>query len=226
MTVQIAKRLFNVSEYHRMAEAGVLSEDDPVELIQGEIIEKTSRGVAKRLFDVNEYHQLAQAGILAEDDRVELINGEIVEMSPINSPHASCVSRLDDLLHEQVGRKAQMRVQNPIQLDDLSEPQPDLALVKPRKDHYAHAHPRPQDVLLVIEVADTSLEYDRLVKIPTYARAGIPEPWLVDLNREVIGAFDHPVNGACQSYREFHRSEMITSKTIPELTLAVDDILG
>ncbi len=222
----VAKRLFSVNEYHRIGEAGILSEDDRVELIDGEIIEKTSRGVVKRLFDVEEYHRLADAGILSEDDRVELVTGEVVEMSPIGSHHAACVRALQELVQEKLRRTAQVSVQNPIQLDEHSEPQPDVALLKPRKDRYAHAHPKPADVLLVIEVADTSIEYDRSVKLPLYAHAEIPEAWLVDLNQQLIQAFSAPRSGQYQTSFQFRSGETITSTSLPSLTLGVDEILG
>ncbi len=182
--------------------------------------------IAKHLFDVSEYHRLAQAGIFLEDDRVELINGEVVEMSPLGSAHAACVNTLDDLLHEKLRGLAQISAQNPIQLDDYSEPQPDVAVLKPRTDRYARAHPRPEDVFLVIEVADTSIEYDRRVKLPLYARAAIPEAWLVDLNQELISVFSDPRDGEYQNYREFKRGETIASEGVANLNLAVDDILG
>jgi Uma2 family endonuclease len=181
--------------------------------------------IAKHLFDISEYHRLAQAGIFSEDDRVELIKGEVIEMSPIGSAHAACVSRLDDLLHTSVRHSVQIRVQNPLQLDDFSEPEPDIALVRPRKDHYALAHPRPEDVLSVIEIADTSIEYDRHVKLPMYARAGIPEAWLIDLNQDVIGKFSEPRDGQYPTYGEARRGETIASTVLPTLTLAADDIL-
>jgi Uma2 family endonuclease len=182
--------------------------------------------VAKHLFDVSEYHRLAQAGIFLEDDRVELINGEVVEMSPIGSRHAACVRAIEELSHEKLGRSVHISVQNPILLDDYSEPEPDLAILQRRPDRYARAHPRPEDALLVVEVADTSIDYDRLIKIPLYARAGIPEVWLVDLNQELIGVFCDPRDGEYQTYREFKRGETIASKGVANLNLAVDDILG
>jgi Uma2 family endonuclease len=125
---------------------------------------------AARRFSVHEYHQMAAAGILNEDDPVELIEGEIVEMPPMGSPHAACISRLTQILVTQAGNLADVRVQLPVRLDERSEPEPDLALVKPRADSYASAHPGPDDVLSVIEVADTTLHYDRSVKGPLYAR--------------------------------------------------------
>jgi Uma2 family endonuclease len=182
--------------------------------------------IAKHLFDVREYHRLAQAGIFAEDDRVELINGEVVEMSPIGSAHAACVSRLEALLHESVGHIVQIRVQNPVLLDDYSEPEPDITLVKTREDFYVRAHPKPEDILLVVEVADTSIDYDRLIKLPLYARAGIPAAWLVDLTQELVRVFSGPREGKYQNYREFKRGETITLKGVPELTLSAEDLLG
>src|ERR1700675_3419950 len=114
----------------------------------------------KRLFTVVEYHRMAEAGILGEDDRVELLEGEVVQMSPIGSRHASCVKRLVDIfIPLQVGRKVILSVQDPIELGEHSEPQPDLTVLKPRPDFYAKAHPGPADVFLVLEVAETSAAY-------------------------------------------------------------------
>jgi Uma2 family endonuclease len=131
--------------------------------------------VQRRLFTVEEYHRMAEAGILSEDDRVELIEGELVTMSPIGSRHAACVARLTALLFP-VGGRGILWVQNPIRLGARSEPQPDVALLRYRPDFYASAHPGPEDVLLVVEVAETSADADRSLKIPLYARYGIPKP--------------------------------------------------
>lgn len=113
---------------------------------------------------------MAQAGILAEDDRVELIDGDLIDMRPIGSRHAGAVSRLTSLFGAGVGAEAIVSVQNPVQLDRYSQPQPDLALLRPRADFYAESHPQPADVLLIVEVAEASLDYDRDVKVPLYAR--------------------------------------------------------
>jgi Uma2 family endonuclease len=133
--------------------------------------------VSRRLFTVHEYDQMVQAGILHEDDRVELIEGEIIEMAAIGSRHAACVNRLVQLFVMHVAGQAIVHAQNPIRLSERTEPEPDLSLLKPRPDFYAAGHPGPQDVLLVIEVADSSIGFDREIKIPLYARAGIPEVW-------------------------------------------------
>ncbi|MGH8507327.1 MAG: Uma2 family endonuclease [Gammaproteobacteria bacterium] len=136
-----------------------------------------------------DYHRMGEAGIFAEGDRVELIEGEIIEMAPIGSQHAACVARLQKLLERSAGDQAIIWVQNPVVLNDHSEPEPDICLLRPRRDFYASAHPHPADVLLIIEVADTSLAYDRDVKLPLYARQGIPEAWIVELENKCVHVF-------------------------------------
>jgi Uma2 family endonuclease len=130
---------------------------------------------------VGEYFRMGEAGVLGTDLRCELIEGEIIDMSPIGPPHASATNRLAALLSEAVHGKAIVSAQNPVVLGGLSAPQPDLALLRYRDDYYAQAHPGPADVLLLIEVADTSLAYDRDTKLPLYARFRVPEVWVVDI---------------------------------------------
>ncbi len=127
----------------------------------------------RRRFTVHEYHQMGQAGILGEDDRLELLEGEIVEMAPIGSRHQAVVDRLTRLFSNRLGDAAVVRVQGPVRLGEETEPQPDLLLLAPRADFYASAHPGPDDVLLLVEVSDSSTEYDREMKLPLYARYGI-----------------------------------------------------
>ena len=182
--------------------------------------------LSRRLFTVHEYHQMAQAGILNEDDRVELIEGEIVQMASIGSRHAACVDRLTQLFSTRVMGRAIVRVQNPILLSEYSEPQPDLALLRPRPDFYATAHPGPRDILLVVEVADTSAGIDRAAKIPLYARTGIPEAWLVDLLEDRIEVHRQPTPQAYRQVQYLERGATLTLEAFPDLTLAVDDILG
>jgi Uma2 family endonuclease len=133
----------------------------------------------KRLFTVREFEQMDQAGIFREDDRLELIDGEIFAMAPIGSRHAACVRRLRRLSTPALGERALVDVQNPIVLHDRSEPLPDVILLQPRADFYAASHPWPSDVFLMVEVADTSLDYDQEVKVPAYARSAILEVWVV-----------------------------------------------
>lgn len=157
-----------------------------------------SHQFAKRWFSVGDYYRMAEAGILTADDRVELIEGEVLEMSPIGSRHAACVKRLNTLLNRQVGHTVIVSVQDPIYIDDFSEPQPDIALLRPRADFYAEEHPTSSDVLLVVEMADTSVELDRSKKLPLYARAGVPEAVIVVLPEEIIEAHAEPVGGRYQ----------------------------
>ena len=180
----------------------------------------------KHYFNVHEYHRMAEVGLLSEDSRVELIEGEIIEMSPIGSTHGGTVNRSSKLLHRKLDDIAIVSVQNPVHIDDFSEPQPDLALLKPRKDFYSRSHPTPEDVLVVIEVADTSVHYDRNVKLPLYARAGIPEAWLMILRKEVVEVHSQPKNGKYQKVQRLKRGKSLTSPTIPGLSCRVEDLLG
>jgi Uma2 family endonuclease len=169
----------------------------------------------RRLFTVEEYYQMAEAGIISRDERVELIEGEIVAMAAIGSRHAACVDRLNYFLSQRVGGRALVRVQNPIRLDQFSEPQPDIALLRPRADFYAFAHPGPADVFLVVEVADTSVDFDREVKIPLYARAGIPEAWLVDLTGDCMTAYRGPSARVYQDVQHLQRGQSLFPEAFP-----------
>ena len=141
-------------------------------------------------FTVHDYHRMGEAGILHEDDRVELIEGELVEMTAIGTRHFSCVNRLTRMLVMNVGDEAIVSVQNPVRLNEYNEPQPDFTVIRPRD--YRESLPKPEDVLLLIEVSDTTLAYDRGVKLPLYARAGIREVWIVDLPGETIERHTDP----------------------------------
>jgi Uma2 family endonuclease len=143
-------------------------------------------------FTVDEYRLMGETGIFHEDDRVELIEGEIFEMTPIGSPHSGTTNRLQTLMIRAVGDRAVVSTQNPVILGEYSEPQPDIALLRPRDDFYSAYHPTPADVLLLIEVAESSLPYDREVKLPLYARHDIPAVWLVDLRNQQLLQFSQP----------------------------------
>ena len=146
----------------------------------------------KHQLSVHDYHRMVEAGILSADLRVELIGGEIIDMAPIGSRHAAIVNRLNQMFSLACGVDAIVAVQNPVVLGDDSEPQPDLTLLRPRDDFYAARHPRPEDMLLIVEVADTTRSYDRDVKLPLYALHGIPETWLVDLEASTVTRFSRP----------------------------------
>jgi Uma2 family endonuclease len=141
---------------------------------------------------VADYYRMGEAGVFAPDARVELIEGEVIDMAPIGSRHGSAVKRLNTLLTSALGSRVVVAVQDPLRLSDLSEPEPDLMLLKPRADFYAGAHPTAAEVLLLIEVADTSARYDREVKLPLYARHGVPEVWIVDLDARLLRFFRSP----------------------------------
>ena len=180
----------------------------------------------RRRFTADEYHRMAEAGVLRADDRVELVDGEIVEMSPIGSRHAACVDRLMVLLSRSLAGQGILRVQGPVRLDPHSEPQPDLSILRSRADFYASAHPGPGDVLLMVEVADASLRYDRDIKVGLYARAGIPETWLVDLQNERVDVFTQPTPQGYRTSRQIRRGERLASQALPAASLPVDEILG
>lgn len=180
----------------------------------------------RKLFTTTEYHQMIETGVLKEDDRVELLNGEIIAMCPIGPRHAAHVDRLVDILPPKLKGKVKLRVQSPILLSDYSEPQPDLALLKPRTDFYASGHPTPADVLIVIEVSDSAVEQDRRLKIPTYARAGIVETWLIDLVADRVEVHSNPYNGIYQEVRIVQRGQKIISSSLPQLKLKADEVLG
>jgi len=177
-------------------------------------------------FTVADFARMAEAGIFAEDDRVELIDGEVRAMSPIGPRHAALVKRLNTLIGRQVANLAIMSVQDPIQLTYYTEPQPDIALLRIREDFYAHAHPLPADVFVVLEIAETSLEYDREEKVPRYAQARIPEVWLIDVERETVTQYTQPDGTRYRSEQSLQRHHILVSTVLSPLQLAVDDIFG
>ena len=182
--------------------------------------------VERRPFSTAEYHRMAQVGILNEDDRVELIHGEVITMSPAGPARSACVKRINAILHARIGRSAIVSIQDPISLDTGSEPQPDIALLMPRDDYYSKRLPAPSEVLLVIEVADTSAGYDRNVKLPLYAGAGIPEVWLVGLPEKRVEAYSQPKDGSYQSVRRVGRGTALSPEGVPVVALTVDEIFG
>ncbi len=168
---------------------------------------------------------MAEVGILGPDERVELIEGEIVVMPAIGPEHADDVDEYIDIFARYAEGRFRIRVQNPIHLDDSSEPQPDLSLLRLRGDGYRAAHPTPADVLLVIEVADSSLNFDLQVKAQLYGRAGIPETWVKNLPEDCIERFTEPGPDGYARHTVHRRGETLTPTRLPDLELAVDDLL-
>ena len=182
--------------------------------------------LTRRRFAVSEYHQMAQAGILGEDDRVELIDGEVTQMTPIGRRHAACVDRLNKLFGKAFGDDAQVRVQNPVVLSEYTEPQPDLAILRPRADFYAAGHPTQEHIFLLVEVAETSADLDRRVKVPLYARSGIQELWLVDLEGETVTISRDPTPSGYGTARVAGRGEELAPLAFPGRPLAAAAILA
>ena len=175
------------------------------------IIDNTEIQLPRHHLSLQAFHKMGEAGILDEDARVELVEGELIDMAPIGSLHAGTVDRLARLFFERCADVI-VRVQNPIVLGSYSELQPDLSLVRPREDNYTKSHPEPPDVLLVVEVGDSTVRYDREIKIPLYAQYGIPEVWLLDLQNQQLEVYLQPgANGYRQILRPAKEEEVVLS---------------
>jgi Uma2 family endonuclease len=177
-------------------------------------------------FTVAQYEAMGRAGIFGEDHRLELIDGQIIEMTPIGPPHAGTVNALIALFSRAVGDKAIISAQNPAILSDVTEPQPDILLLRPRPDAYRGSHPRPDDIYLAIEVADSSGDFDRHVKGPLYARAGVSEYWIIDLQRRAIEVHRSPGEAGYGEVENLKDGDRISPAAFPYVDVAVADILG
>lgn len=180
--------------------------------------------IARRLFTVHEYYQMAEAGILDPNERVELIEGEIFRMSPVGGPHIKRINVITKLLISRLGDRVEVSPQNPLRLDDRSEPVPDITVLRERGDD--DDVPRVSDVLVVIEVAVSSLRRDLGWKLALYARAGIPEVWVLDINGWRLLRHRDPADGAYGRVDELRSGDSISVPTIPEISLAVADLVG
>ncbi len=180
--------------------------------------------VRHHLLTVDDYHRMGEAGILGEDDRVELIDGKLIEMAPIGSNHASEVMRLNMLLSAAVAGHAIVSPQNPVRMGAHSEPQPDITVLRFRDDFYRASHPQPEDVLLLIEIADTTIRYDREIKIPLYARHGIPEVWLIDLQLERVEIYLQPSSDGYRQILRPAKNERIALSLLPDVSVLIADL--
>ena len=171
------------------------------------------------------FHEMIEKGIFSEDERVELIEGELAIMSPIGSEHMGIVNQLAEVLIRQLKRRALVGVQGPIHLDEHSEPQPDLILLTPRLDFYKRSLPRPADVLLVIEVADSSLAYDRTVKMPLYANASVSEAWIVNLIDRWIEVYRDPSPAGYTTLLKILPGKSIAPRAFADVVVSVDELL-
>ena len=180
----------------------------------------------RRRFTVAEYYAMADAGILSENDRVELLDGDLIVMPPIGDWHAAKVDLFTNVLPPRLERRAIVRVQNPTRLDNTSEPQPDVTLLRWRDDFYEGGHPGPVDVLLLIEVSDTTVGYDRNEKLPLYARAGIPEVWIVNRPARRVEGYSEPSGDEYATVRHYGPGESIAPQAFPDIVLEVNRIIG
>ena len=180
--------------------------------------------VPRHRLTVDEYYRMAELGILTPDARVELIEGEIIDMTPQGSRHAGIVSRLYERLVAVVGPSGIVRCQLPIRLGTRSEPEPDFAVVKRNEQHYMNAHPDAADVLLLIEIANTTVSYDRLIKIPLYARHGVLEAWLIDVQAARVHVFRHPQNGNYADVSVVDRPDALCPVSMPSVSIDLTGI--
>ena len=174
---------------------------------------------------ITAFHQLAEVGIFTEDDRIELIDGELIRMAPIGDEHAGQVNWLSNHLAYRLHQQVIVATQNPITLGDHSNPQPDITLLRWRDDFYRGKSPMPEDVLLIIEIADTSVRYDREVKVPLYAQYYIPEVWLIDLQQRQVEVYRQPDNSVYHEVSH-HQGGHITSSVVLEATIDLADLFA
>lgn len=182
--------------------------------------------VIKKRFTVDEYHRMGETGIFGPEDRLELIDGEILEMSPIGQRHASRVARANALFVRTFGDQAVVNPQNPLQLSDWTEPQPDIVILKPRPDFYEHQRPMPADVLFVMEVSDTTLRFDLKIKLTYFAAASIPEVWIQDVNVDLLHVFREPQGSKYSVSMQLNRGNSESPLAFPEVQFATDDLFG
>lgn len=179
--------------------------------------------VATRRITVDEYYKMAEVGILKPDERVELINGEIIQMSPIGIRHRNCVNNFTKILNRLVPDKFIVSPQNPVRIDADDEPVPDIAVVKANAINKDFS---PEDVVLLIEVADTTYSYDRTVKIKKYATAGVPEVWLANLSKNTMETFNNPVGETYTEIREFNVGDRVQSQQLPMIIIEVVNVVN
>ncbi len=184
-----------------------------------------SVSLSRRPFTVDEFHKMIETGVLSEDDRVELVDGEIVQMAAIGRRHAACVRKLLRAF-QAAGDQVVLDIQNPLTISGQDELYPDVVLLKPREDLYERSLPTGSDTLLVVEVSDTTLDYDYRMKLPRYADAGVPEVWIVDLNGALVSVHRKPGQGRYQETVEIREGGFLESPQLPGLRIRLRDILA
>jgi Uma2 family endonuclease len=190
------------------------------------LLSMATETVVKKLFTVDEYYRMWDAGILPENKRFELIRGEIIEMPPPGPPHNGRVMRLNSLFNARFGDSVLVGVQGPSHVDEMSEPIPDVTLLKPRGDFYAASHPTPADILLAIEVSNTTFRFDTKVKAPLYAEAGILEYWILNIPKNVLEVRSDPVNGVYTRHEILKHGQTVSPRAFPDISFKVEEIMG
>ncbi len=247
MNSWLPRHKYDVDDYYRMREFGILKPDAPVELIEGHILDLTNRissdrGTATResnamaaipdswipfhRFTVDEYHRMVEVGVLAPDARVELIEGEVIDMASMGSWHCGTVDWLNELFCIALQKHVNVRPQGVVRLSRFSEPEPDIALLKRRQDFYRDAHPGPSDTLLIVEVSDSSLRLDQKVKMPLFAHFGVPEVWIVDGVNECLHLYRSPLNGEYTDVSSTEKPGPTALSALPEVTVDLSDLFG
>ena len=218
------RRKFTGADRRAMLQAGIIALEDGIELRDGELFCKYTG--ARRRFTVDEYYAVAEAGILSPEERVELLAGEIFTMATMGNRHIFCLRWLNKALVQSVGDTAVVDVQMPVLLDNTSEPMPDFAILRWRDDRYREsAKPGPDDVLLVIEVSDTTVRFDRHHKAPLYAAQGIPEMWLFDVNARQVEVYDQPMAGGYARTRIVGIDGILTPGLLPDVAIPVAEVM-
>lgn len=226
---RVARRLWTRAEYHRLVTCGILKEDDKVELIEGRILEKMPRTQARR-WSRAEYENMVRAGILNEDEKVELIEGEIIEKMPKNRPHSNASYRSRKALERVFGDGFMVEQESPLALLDFSEPEPDLSVIRGSPDDYAQEHPRT--ALLLVEISESSLHFDRNEKASLYAKAGISDYWMLNLVDRQLEVYRKPVmmpeaafGYGYSQVTIFRAGDFINPLAKPDARIAVADLL-
>lgn len=236
----LPRHRFSVEDLERLYEFGVLGPDDRVELVEGRIV--NSKRVAAReskapdampdscapfrRFSMADYYRMWEIGLFAPDARVELIEGEIIDMAPIGSAHCGAVGWLNEMLRDTLKNRVIVWPQSVVKLGELSKPQPDIALLERRKDFYRSAHPGPPETFLIIEVSDSSLRMDQMVKVPLFAHFEIPELWIVDLVHERLHVHRSPRDGEYAEVSSIEKPGVIALAALPGVTVDLSDLFG
>jgi len=222
----VGSRYFTEQEYETIRQAGLLRADERTEWIDGGIFEYGAQGVQPRRFTTKEYYWLVEIGVLEPKARVELIEGIVVNKMSKVSIHAAFISFLTAYFYNLVGSHLQIRSQQPTHVSMYNEPEPDIALVDARADFYRSGHPTPADAHVLIEISDTSLCFDRTEKVNLYARAGIPEVWIIDVKRLIIYQYEQPADGIYGAVHTRRKADSFVSQALSDLTINCETLFA